>query len=60
MHVTNIGEILKFFIYMIGIDNEGNHNDMICSYIPDKMLHKQTSRNVKVLKIRYHFIPHEG
>lgn len=32
MHVTNIGEILKFFIYMIGIDNEGNHNDMICSY----------------------------
>lgn len=32
MHVTNIGEILKSFIYMIGIDNEGNHNDKTCSY----------------------------
>lgn len=32
MHVTNIREILEFFIYMIGIDNEGIHNDMMCSY----------------------------
>lgn len=33
MYVINIGEIFKFFIYMIGIDNEGNYNDMICFYI---------------------------